>query len=59
MNKQEQAQLAKHDVSVGKLEKLVTLLIRRSTILEKENARLKHALVRVQNSISSLEHRLK
>jgi hypothetical protein len=59
MVKTEQAQLLKHDASITRLEKLVSVISRRLIAVEKENARLKHALARTNNSMATVEHKLK
>jgi hypothetical protein len=59
MDKTDRAQLVKHDASITRLEKIVGVISRRLVAVEKENARLKHALARTNNSVSTVEHKLK
>jgi hypothetical protein len=58
MDKIEHAQLLKHDASIVRLEKVVTVLSRRLVVLEKENAKLKHAMARTNNDVSSMGHKI-
>ena len=59
MDKADRSQLTKHEASITRLEKLVSVISRRLIAVEKENARLKHALARTNGSVASVEHKLK
>jgi hypothetical protein len=53
MDKNEHAQLLKHEASITRLEKAITILNRRVIILEKESVKLRHAVARTNNDVNS------
>lgn len=59
MEKTDHTLLVKHETSIARLEKLVSVISRRLIAVEKENTRLKHALLRTNGTVASVEHKLK
>lgn len=58
MDKKEQQQLIEAQKSIKTLERTVNMLILRLTALERENAKLKSAVIKTKSDIATVERKL-